>query len=280
MAAEIFSEDDRLIDNDIIEPYNEPYFAYILRCFGCLMGYTCMPCCYPYQTVDLGYIGIIQEFGRVKKQVPDGMHYVNPITEKMFPVSMKVEVIDLGKQNVMTSEKLSITIDSVVYCQVINAYDSRFKIQNVHHAIVELSHTTLRTVIGNSNIETCLGKREEIANAIKQIVEENVRDWGISIISIQIKDIFVPQNIISSLSSTVTAEREGRAKVITAQADVESAKLMREAADILNTPAAMQIRSLEVIDKMASNPHNKVVLIPSDLSLKTSLQASIVANSI
>lgn len=101
---------------------------------------------------------------------------------------------------------------------------------------------------------------------------------GVTISSIQIKDIVVPPNIITALSSAVIAERESWAKIITAEADVEVAELTRKTADILSTPAAMQIRSLEVIDRLAQNPNTKVVILPSDLSLQANFVAREVTN--
>ena len=238
---------------------------------GACFGYCCLPlcgcCCYPYKSVEMGSRAIIQEYGRVNREVGEGLHYVNPITETLTSVNMKVQVIDLDRQNVMTMDKVQINIDSIVYFQIINPYDALFKIENIRHSIIELSYITLRTVIGKSTLDVCLGQREELANAIKEIVDENVHNWGIKILSLQIKDIDVPRDIITSLSSAVTAEREAKAKIITAKADVQAATLMREAADILATPAAMQIRSLEVIDRLGHSSNSKIIFLPSDLSL-------------
>ena len=268
--------------------YQEPVFAAVMRFLGCCVGYSCIPCfggwcgncCYPYKTVDKGSRAIVQEFGRVKREVADGMHYINPMTETLIPVNLKVQVIDLERQNVMTSDKLSINIDSVVYYQITNIHDAVYKVQNITQSIIQLSYTTLRNVIGKSTLEDCLGKREQIAAAIKEIVDENVHDWGVKIISIQIKDIVIPENIMTSLSSSVTAERAARAKIITATANVEAAQLLRKASDILDTPAAMQIRSLEVIDRLATSPNTKIILLPSDLSLQSSLKTNLVTNEI
>ncbi|BCS83434.1 stomatin family protein/prohibitin-family membrane protease subunit ybbk [Cotonvirus japonicus] len=265
---------DMIRDSPNDAEYHEPVFASVLRSIGCFFGYACMPTygmcgqCYPYKSINKGSKGVIQEFGRFKREIPDGMHYVNPVTEKISEIDMKIKVIDLGKKNVMTSDKLSIQIDSAVYYKIIDVQNALFKIDNVVHAIIELSYATLRNVIGNSTLETCLSKRDTIAELIKTIVKENIDGWGIEIISIQITDIIVPHDIITSLSSTVVAEREAKAKIIIAKGNVESAILMREAADILNSQAAMQVRSLEVIDKIANSANTKIIFLPSDLDLR------------
>jgi len=270
------------------EYYEEPIFASVMRFLGCFVGYSCIPCfggwcgncCYPYKSINKGSRGVVQEFGRVKREIGDGMHYVNPLTETLRKVNMKVQVIDLQRQNVMTSDKLSINIDSVVYFQITNIDNALFRIDDFKHSIIELSYTTLRDVIGHSTLEMCLSERQQLAESIKLVVDEKVQNWGVNIIAIQIKDIIVPPNITSALSATVTAEREALAKMITAEADVKAAEMMRRAADILSTPAAMQIRSLEVIDRISQSPNTKIVILPSDLNLQSSIRANMVSNEI
>ncbi|AEQ60814.1 Stomatin family protein [Acanthamoeba polyphaga mimivirus] len=267
-------KDDSELDN-FSEKYREPVFASVLRSIGCFLGYACIPTnglCgryYPYKSISKGYRGIVQEFGRVKREISDGMHYVNPVTESISQVDMRIKVIDLDKKDVMTSDKLSIKIDSVVYYQVINIHDALFKIDNVVQSIIELSYATLRNVIGNSTLEVCLTRRDKIAESIKSIVSEATNGWGIEIKSIQITDIVVPTDIINSLSSAIVAERQAEAKIILAQGNVKSAELMRQAADMLDSKAAMQVRSLEVIDKLATSNNSKIVFLPTDLNLST-----------
>jgi erythrocyte band 7 integral membrane protein len=261
--------------------YQEPCFASFLRGLGCCFGFLCIPfscggCCYPYKSVNRGSKGVVQEFGSVRRTVGDGLHYVNPMTETLTRLDMRIQVMNLGGQHVMTQDKLSITIHSVIYYQVTDINNALFKIDDVKLSIVELAYATLRNVIGNSTLETCLSQREKLAGHIKEIVQ----NWGVSIISIQIKDIVVPTNIISALSSAVTAEREAQAKIITAEADVRAAELMRRAADVLNTPAAMQIRSLEVIDRLAHSQNAKLILLPSDLNLQSTLRNNLVTHTI
>ncbi|AGF85078.1 hypothetical protein QJ854_gp704 [Moumouvirus goulette] len=272
----------RINDNGYFEQiqyyddYEEPIFARVLRTIGCIVGYSCIPfycigCCYPYKSVDKGSKGVVQEYGRFKREIKDGLHYVNPLTESISIIDTRIKLIDLERQNVMTSDKLSICIDSVVYYRITDVQNALFKIENVVHSIIELSYATLRNVVGSCTLDQCLNERDNLAKSIKLTVEEHTKNWGIEIISIQIKDIVVPKDIILSLSSTVTAEREAEAKIITAQGNVKSAELMRKAADILDTRSAMQIRSLEVIDKLVTSPNTKVVLLPNDLDLRSNI---------
>lgn len=258
--------------------YAEPFFAKILRGLGCCVGYSCIACfggwcgscCYPYKTVDIGSQAVIQEFGRVKREVREGMHYVNPMTEKLRVTNMKTQVIDLGRQNVMTLNKLPIDVESVVFYKIVNTNRALFRVEDLHHAIVELSYTTLRNVIGSSTLDQCLN-RKETSKKIKEEVDKVVQKWGITIEGIQIKDIHIPKEIQTSLFSAEIAERDARAKIITANANVEVAELIRKQSDVVGTKSAMQIRSLEVINNLCHSPNTKVVLLPSDLNLESAI---------
>jgi erythrocyte band 7 integral membrane protein len=262
--------------------YDEPLIVSIKRffgaCFGHLLMFTCCGCCcYPYKSVNMGQQGIIQEFGRIKRKVGEGLHYVNPMTEKLNVVNTKIQVIDLSKQSVITSDNLSVTIDSVVYYEITDIEKSLFKVDDIRHSIIDLSYTTLRNVIGKLKLQECLQNREQIALDIGEIVDEHVHNWGAKIHSIQIKDLIIPEKIMSALSSAATAEREGEAKFIAALADVKSAQAMRDASDILNTEAAMQIRQLETMSKLASSNNAKIVFMPTDLTNLQSQMKSVIA---
>ncbi len=121
---------------------------------GCCFGYTagvtcCCCCCYPYKSVDKGSRAVIQEFGRVKRQVSEGMHYVNPLTEKITSVNLKVQVIDLGHQTLITCDQLSFKCHSVVYYKITNIDKALFEVDNIHQSIIQLSYTSLRDIVGN-----------------------------------------------------------------------------------------------------------------------------------
>lgn len=272
-ATEMTSVNHPEIEFENSDEYQEPVFASVMRAFGCCMGYFCLPiscgcCCRPYQNVEKGYVGVIQEFGRVKREVKDGMYYVNPVTEQLQQVNVKIQVVDLDNKSMVTSDLIPVNIDSVVAYKITKVDDALFKVDNIRNSIIELSYTTLRNVIGSKTLKNLLSNRIEIAEAVKEIVDENVHKWGVAVEFIQIKDINVPKDTMTSLSSAATSEREGEAKIISARAEVESAKLMREASDILNTEAAMQIRYLETMQKIGSSNNSKIVFMPMDSGFK------------
>jgi erythrocyte band 7 integral membrane protein len=256
-------------------PYSEPCYGACISNIGWCCGAVflvgcCGCCCSPYKQVRKGFKGIVQRFGRVVKVVNEGLYTVNPLSENMREIDIRTLVITLKEQTVLTKDNLSIKIDGVVYYTITDIDKAIFKVQDVNKAVEQLALVALRGVFGHKLMQECLEQREELAQAIEKIVSEKTNDWGVDVNMIQITDIVIPENIKNILSSAATAEREGKAKVILAEADVEAAKLMRQASDILSTSGAMQIRMLETYSKLAANPHAKIVFMPLDGSKEAS----------
>jgi len=155
--------------------------------------------------------------------------------------------------------------DSVIYFQITNPYRAAFGISDLRQALVERSQTTLRHVVGARAVQSVVTEREAIAFEIAEIVGDVADKWGVSIEGILIKDIIFSPEVAASLSSAAQQKRLGESKVIAARAEVDAARLMRQAADILASPAAMQIRQLEALQNMAKTSSSKVVFVPMHL---------------
>jgi regulator of protease activity HflC (stomatin/prohibitin superfamily) len=155
--------------------------------------------------------------------------------------------------------------DSVIYFQITNPYRAAFGISDLRQALIERAQTTLRHVVGARAVQSVVTEREAIAFEIAEIVGDVADKWGVSIEGILIKDIIFSTEVAHSLSSAAQQKRIGESKVIAARAEVDSARLMRQAADILASPAAMQIRQLEALQSMAKTANTKVVFVPMQL---------------
>jgi erythrocyte band 7 integral membrane protein len=269
-AALVSKPDPQTAALAVEDNYQEPCAAECASCLGWFCGgisvglFCGFCCCNPYKQVERGFKGIIQRFGRVRQVVNEGLYAVNPCTESLTPVDVRCQVLDLKQQSVLTKDNLAIIIDGVVYFTIIDINKAIFQVQNINQSVYQLALVALRGVFGHKLMQDCLVSREEVAQEIERIVAEKAHEWGVQINMIQITDILLPENIKNMLSSAATAEREGKAKIILAQADVESAKLMRQASDILNTSGAMQIRMLETYNKLAQNDNPKIVFMPLD----------------
>lgn len=158
----------------------------------------------------------------------------------------------------MTKDNVSLHLTSVIYYRITSPHKAAFGIANIRQALIERTQTTLRHVIGARVLQDVIERREEIAQSIREIIEETAAGWGVEVESMLIKDIIFSQELQDSLSMAAQSKRTGEAKVIAARAEVESAKLMRQAADILSSAPAMQIRYLEAMQAMAKSANSKV----------------------
>lgn len=163
----------------------------------------------------------------------------------------------------MTKDNVNLTLTSVIYYHITSPHKAAFGISNIRQALIERTQTTLRHVIGARVLQDVIERREEIAQSIREIIEDTASGWGAQVESMLIKDIIFSQELQDSLSMAAQSKRTGEAKVISARAEVESAKLMRQAADILSSAPAMQIRYLEAMQSMAKTANSKVIFLPA-----------------
>ncbi|KAJ6530865.1 hypothetical protein DFH09DRAFT_1326760 [Mycena vulgaris] len=244
-------------------------YGSLLQGLGTLVGICGMvPCCpfpNPFREVQQGSVGLVSRFGHFYKSVDPGLVQVNVCTESLKVVDVKIQIIPIGRQTVVTRDNVNAEIDSVIYYQINNPYRSAFGISNLQQALTERAQTTLRSVVGARAVQSVVTEREAIAFEIAEIVSDVADRWGVSIEGILIKDIIFDADVSASLSSAAQAKRLGESKVIAARAEVDSARLMRQAADILASPAAMQIRQLEALQHMAKSGNSKVIFVPMQL---------------
>ncbi|KAF9957367.1 hypothetical protein BGZ70_009533 [Mortierella alpina] len=181
-------------------------------------------------------------------------------------VDIKIQIADIPQQVIMTKDNVNVQIDSVLYWHIINPSQSVFGVSNVQAALIERTQTTLRHILGMRVLQELIENREAIGEEIQEVIDAPARNWGVKVESVLIKDITFSKELQESLSSAAQAKRMAESKVIGAQAEVDSAKLMRAAADILNTPAAMQIRYLETMTSMAKGSNTRVIFMPTQQS--------------
>ncbi|KNG50686.1 stomatin family protein-like protein [Stemphylium lycopersici] len=234
---------------------------------GCIGTLGAIPCCIvcpnPYKPVSQGNVGLVTKFGRFARAVDPGLVYVNPLSEQLTQVDIKIQIVEVPKQVCMTKDNVSLQLTSVIYYRITSPHKAAFSISNIRQALVERTQTTLRHVVGARVLQDVIERREEIAQSIREIIEETALGWGVEVESMLVKDIIFSQDLQDSLSMAAQSKRTGEAKVIAARAEVEAAKLMRQAADILSSAPAMQIRYLEAMQAMAKSANSKVIFLPA-----------------
>jgi regulator of protease activity HflC (stomatin/prohibitin superfamily) len=193
---------------------------------GTLGAIPCCICCpNPYQPVSQGNVGLVTKFGRFARAVDPGLVYINPLSEKLLQVDVKIQIVEVPKQVCMTKDNVSLQLTSVIYYRITSPHKAAFSISNIRQALVERTQTTLRHVVGARVLQDVIERREEIAQSIREIIEETSAGWGVEVESMLIKDLIFNQDLQDSLSMAAQAKRTGEAKVIAARAEVESAKV-------------------------------------------------------
>ncbi|OCF33151.1 stomatin family protein [Kwoniella heveanensis BCC8398] len=245
------------------------FYGSMMNALGACVGNIGMiPCCpfpNPFKEVNQGSVGLVSRFGQFYKSVDPGLVKVNVCTESVRVVDVKIQLTSVPRQTVQTKDNVSVEIDSVICWHVVSPYRAAFGINDVRTALVERAQTTLRQVVGGRVLQSVISDREGLAHEVAEIIEATAEKWGVAIESILLKDINFSVELQQSLSSAATQKRIGESKVIAARAEVDAAKLMRQAADILASPAAMQIRQLEALQNMARTSGSKVVFVPMNL---------------
>merc|ERR1711975_83426 len=257
----------------VIKPDSEDasqhgWYGGMINTLGALIG-NCgaIPCCVccpnPYKPVSQGNVGLVTKFGRFARAVDPGLVKINPLSEQLVQIDVKIQIVEVPKQVCMTKDNVNLTLTSIIYYHITSPHKAAFGISNIRQALIERTQTTLRHVIGARILQDVIERREEIAQSIKEIVDDTASGWGVEVESMLIKDLIFDQGLQDSLSMAAQSKRTGEAKVITARAEVESAKLMRQAADILSSAPAMQIRYLEAMQSMAKSANSKVIFLPA-----------------
>ncbi|KAF7161936.1 hypothetical protein CNMCM5623_007351 [Aspergillus felis] len=256
------------IQHDADNPEAHSWYASMIHGLGsCIGGLGAIPCCIccpnPFKPVAQGEVGLVTKFGRFERAVDPGLVRVNPLSEHLTTVDVKIQIVEVPRQVCMTKDNVTLNLTSVIYYQIISPHKAAFGISNVRQALIERTQTTLRHVIGARVLQDVIERREEIAQSTSEIIEEVAAGWGVLVESMLIKDIIFSNDLQDSLSMAAQSKRIGESKVIAARAEVESAKLMRQAADILSSAPAMQIRYLEAMQAMAKTANSKVIFLPA-----------------
>ncbi|GMF69204.1 unnamed protein product [Aspergillus oryzae] len=175
--------------------------------------------------------------------IDPGLVKVNPLSEHLTAVDVKIQIVEVPRQVCMTKDNVTLNLTSVIYYQIVSPHKAAFGISNVRQALVERTQTTLRHVIGARVLQDVIERREEIAQSTSEIIEDVAAGWGVQVESMLIKDIIFSDDLQDSLSMAAQSKRIGESKVIAARAEVESAKLMRQA--------------------MAKTANSKVIFLPA-----------------
>jgi len=212
---------------------------------------------------------VVFRLGRLIPMKGPGLILLIPIVDRMERISTRIETIDVQRQEAMTKDNVPVTVDAVVYYRVLNPSDAVVKVKNYHKATYLLAQTTLRSVLGQSELDELLSQRDRINQRLQEIIDEHTEPWGIKVSMVEVRDVSLPDTMKRAMARQAEIERERRAKVINALGEFEASQKLAEAAAIIaKEPVALQLRYLQTLAEVASE-NNSTTIFPLPIDLLT-----------
>ena len=212
--------------------------------------------------------GVIFRLGRVLGAPKGpGLIILIPVIDKMVKVSLRTVVLDVPPQDVITRDNISVKVNAVVYFRVIDPSKAIIAVENYLYATSQLAQTTLRSVLGQAELDDLLSHREKINETLQEILDTHTEPWGIKVSNVEVKNVDLPQEMQRAIARQAEAERERRAKVIGAEGEFQAATKLAEASDILSrNPMSLQLRYLQTLIEISSEKNSTVIFpVPIDL---------------
>jgi regulator of protease activity HflC (stomatin/prohibitin superfamily) len=212
--------------------------------------------------------GVIFRLGRVLGTPKGpGLIILIPIVDRMVKVSLRTVVLDIPPQDVITRGNVSIKVNAVIYFRVIDALKSVIDVENYLYATSQLSQTTLRSVLGQADLDDLLAHREKINERLQEILDTHTEPWGIKVSNVEVKNVDLPQEMQRAIAKQAEAERERRAKVIGAEGEFQAAAKLSEASEILSkNPMALQLRYMQTLIEISTEKNSTIIFpLPIDL---------------
>ncbi len=205
--------------------------------------------------------GVIFRLGRVlSKAKGPGLIFVFPPIDKMVRVSLRIVVMDIPPQDVITKDNVSVKVNAVVYFRVMEPQRAVLEVQDFLFATSQLAQTTLRSVLGEVDLDGLLSEREKLNAQLQEIIDKHTDPWGIKVQLVEMKHVDLPDNMVRAIAKQAEAERERRAKIIHAEGEFQAADKLTKAADIISTnPQALQLRFLGTLTEIATEKNSTIV---------------------
>jgi regulator of protease activity HflC (stomatin/prohibitin superfamily) len=211
--------------------------------------------------------GVTLTLGRFTGVKGPGLVILIPGIQQMFRISTRVVVLDVPPQDIITRDNISVKVNAVVYFRVVNPQDAVLNVENFMYATSQLSQTTLRSVLGQQELDDLLSNRDKINKNLQEILDLHTEPWGIKVSSVEVKNVDLPQEMQRAIARQAEAERERRAKIIHAEGEFQASQKLADAARIIGQePAAIQLRYLQTLTEIATERNSTTIFpVPMDL---------------
>jgi regulator of protease activity HflC (stomatin/prohibitin superfamily) len=211
--------------------------------------------------------GVIFRLGRVQGRAKGpGLFILIPIVDRMVKIDLRTITMDVPPQDLITRDNVPARVNAVVYFRVTDPNKSVIEIENHVLATSQISQTTLRSVLGQKDLDDLLTNREEINEELQRIIDEQTEPWGVKVSVVEVKDVEIPSQMQRAMARQAESERERRAKIIAAEGEYQASQRLRQAADRLESPTALQLRLFQTMGEIAVNQNSTIILpVPIDV---------------
>ncbi len=211
--------------------------------------------------------GVVFRLGRLIPVKGPGLVIIWPIIDKLVKVSLRTVTMDVPAQDIITKDNISVKVNAVVYFRVVDPTRAITEVVDFDYATSQMSQTTLRSVLGQSQLDDLLAKRDELNAELQKIIDDQTEPWGIKVTTVEVKNVDLPPEMQRAIAKQAEAERDRRAKVIHAEGEFQASQKLADAAEIIGTqPMALQLRFLQTLTEVATEKNSTIVFpIPIDI---------------
>jgi regulator of protease activity HflC (stomatin/prohibitin superfamily) len=210
---------------------------------------------------------VVFRLGRLIGEKGPGLVLLIPVVDRAVKVGLRTVTMDVPSQDIITRDNVSVKVNAVIYFRVVDSRQAVVQVENYLYATSQISQTTLRSILGQQELDELLSEREKLNLALQQVIDRQTEPWGIKVTNVEVKNVDLPQEMQRAIARQAEAERERRAKVINAEGEFQAAARLAEAAAVISKePAALQLRYLQTLAEIATENNSTTIFpIPIDL---------------
>jgi regulator of protease activity HflC (stomatin/prohibitin superfamily) len=211
--------------------------------------------------------GVIFRLGRFAGAKGPGLFFIIPFIDRMIKVDLRTVTLDVPSQEAISRDNVTLKVNAVVYFRVLDPGKAIIQVEDYRRATWQIAQTTLRNVIGQSELDELLAHREKVNEELQRIIDEQTEPWGVKVSIVEVKDVELPQTMQRAMARQAEAEREKRAKIIHAEGEFSAAQQLSEAANVIGRePATLQLRYLQTLTEIATEKNSTIIFpVPIDL---------------
>ncbi|MEW6417850.1 MAG: slipin family protein [Nitrospirota bacterium] len=211
--------------------------------------------------------GVVFRLGRVIPVKGPGLVIIWPIIDRLVRVSLRIVAMDVPSQDIITKDNITVKVNAVIYFRVIDPIKAITEVEDFYFATSQISQTTLRSILGQSQLDDLLTNREQVNAELQKVIDFQTEPWGVKVTAVEVKNVDLPAEMLRAIARQAEAERERRAKIIHAEGEFQASQKLADAANIIATaPSALQLRFLQTLTEIATEKNSTIIFpVPIDL---------------